>query len=172
MMKDRQQFTNSVGKFYTKALFYEQTLADKASVVYTLKDVDHKGFDSLKRLYMDMDDLTEYDFAIQHLANWEHWKLLCECTWFKPIVSLWREELHLRHAASALRQVKRIAATNENGSMAANKYLLEKGWQKNLDPVGRPSKEAIKKKAKEMVLTEQEIEEDHSRIFKLVSNKG
>ena len=167
-MKNHTLFHNSSGKFYTKALFYEQTLADKASVVYTLKDRDHKGYDSLYRLYMDYDDLTEYEFAHAHLGGWEHWKLLCECSWFKPYIARWREELHLRHAAMALRQVKRIASTNDNGSMAANRYLLEKGWEKNLNPVGRPTKEAIKRKAKEMVLTNEEIDKDHARIFKVV----
>jgi hypothetical protein len=164
-MTDRSKYVNAVGNRYTKAIFYEMTMADKGTVLFSLKDRDHKGFPSLYRLYMDHDDLTEYDFAMTHLDGWEHWKLLCDCTWFKPFVSRWREELHLRHAATALRQVKRIAGANENGSMAANKYLLEKGWQKNMDPVGRPTKDAIKRKAKEMVLTEEEIAEDHKRIF-------
>lgn len=162
---DRSKYVNSVGKRYTKSIFYEMTLADKSTVLFTLKDRAHKGYPSLYMLYMEQDDLTEYDFAMTHLEGWEHWKQLCECSWFKPIVSRWREELHLRQAAIALRQVKRIAGGVEAGSMAANRYLLEKGWQKNIDPVGRPSKEAIKRKAKEMVLTEQEINEDHKRIF-------
>lgn len=164
-MIDRTNFVNTTGGRYTKAMFYEMTLADKGTVLYTLKDREHKGFPSLYMLYMDMGDLTEYEFAMEYLDGWEHWKLLCECSWFKPFISRWREELHLRGAAIALRQVKRIAAANENGSMAANKYLLEKGWQKNISPVGRPTKEAIKRKAKEMVLTDKEIDEDHKRIF-------
>lgn len=164
-MTDHTKYVNAMGNRYTKAIFFEMTLADKGTVLFTLKDRDHQGYPSLYRLYMDFDDLTEYEFAMEYLEGWEHWKLLCECSWFKPFVNRWREELHLSHAASALRQVKRIAATNENGSMAANKYLLEKGWQKNIDPVGRPSKEAIKRKAKEMILTEKEVDEDHKRIF-------
>ena len=164
-MIDRAKFINSAGNRYTKGLFFEMTRADKGTVLYTLKDRDHKGFPSLYRLYMDKGDLTEYEFAMEYLEGWEHWCLLCDCNWFKPFVARWRDELHLRGAAIALRQVKRIAATNENGSMAANKYLLEKGWQKNINPVGRPTKEAIKRKAKEMVLTQDEIDEDHNRIF-------
>ncbi len=164
-MINREKFINDKGNRYTKGLFYEQTRADKGTVLYTLKDRNHKGFPSLYLLYMEQGDLTEYEFATTHLESWEHWCILCDCPWFKPFVARWREELHLRGAAIALRQVKRIAATNENGSMAANKYLLEKGWQKNIEPVGRPTKEAIKRKAKEMVLTQDEIDDDHNRIF-------
>ena len=164
-MTDRSKFVNSAGNRYTKSLFFEKTLADKGTVLYTLKDRDHKGFPSLYRLYMELNDLTEYEFANAYLDGWEHWGILCDIAWFRPLVARWREELHLRGAAIALRQVRRIASTNENGSMAANKYLLEKGWQKNIEPVGRPSKDAIKRKAKEMVLSQEEIDDDHNRIF-------
>jgi hypothetical protein len=167
-MKNPIQFANASGNFFTKALFYEQTLADKAFVVYTLKDQDHKGYPSLYRLYMECGDLTEYTFANQHLGGWAHWKMLCDCTWFKPIVTRWREELYLLNAAVALKQVQDLAGSNNPGAMTAAKYLLDKGWEKSKEGVGRPTKEAIKRKAKEMTITEEEIEADHARIFSIV----
>ncbi len=163
-MNNRAKYVNASGNRYTKAIFYELAV-DKSQVLYTLKDRDHKGFLSLYLLYMECGDLTEYTFANLYLEGWEHWKILCECSWFQPYVARWREELHLKHAALALIQVKRIAAGAETSSLTANKYLLEKGWKKTLEPVGRPTKEAIKRKAKEMVLTQEEINEDHKRIF-------
>lgn len=164
-MIDRSKFVNESGNRYTKGLFYEQTLADKSTVLYTLKDRDHKGYPSLYLLYMEEKDLTEYQFANKYLDGWEHWLQLCDCSWFEAFRDRWREELHLQGAAVALKQVQELAGSNNPGAMTAAKYLLEKGWRKKNDPVGRPSKEAIKKKAKEMLLTKDEIDSDHDRIF-------
>lgn len=49
--------------------------------VYTLKDEDYeyKGqmFPSLKRIYLEMADAGEYEFATTHLLGWSHCHLLC-----------------------------------------------------------------------------------------------
>ncbi len=162
---DKNLFMAPGGNRRTKALFYETSGTDKSHVLYTLKDYKYEGFPSLYELYMEGGDLTEYEFANFFLGGWEHWQQITQCSWFKPYVKRWREELHLQVSAVALRQIKRIASTNEPGSMTANKYLLEKGWTKNTDPVGRPSRAAIKKKAAEMVEDTARVDHDHARIF-------
>lgn len=169
-MGKSNKFRNDSGTRYTKALFYETTLADKSTVVYTLKDDDHEGFPSLYQLYMQCGDLTEYEFAKNYLDGWEHWEILTKCVWFAPYVERWRKELFLLVSAKALRNVQRIANDREaTGSMAANKYLLEKGWAKASDnKVGRPSKDAIKRKALEMMTDENLISDDYARMNKEV----
>jgi len=149
-------------------MFFEMTPADKSQVLYTLKNQDHQGFLSLYRLYMETGDPTEYRFAIAYLDGWEHWKQLSECNWFKPFVEKWREELQLRLASEALNRIISEAQSDRRESFAANKYLLEKGWQpKGADKVGRPSKEAIKHQAERMVQDRSRIELDFNRITAL-----
>jgi len=165
------KFTNESGTRYTRSLFYETTLADKASVVYTLKDQDHKGFKSLYRAYMDTQDLTEYQFATAYLADWQHWVILCELDWFKPYVTRWRQELELSLKAEALQRIIQEARSDRRESMSANKYLLEKGWEPKpttKDSVGRPSKEAIRAKAEEMFQDTKRINSDLNRLGGLI----
>src|SRR3990167_1337022 len=89
-------FKNASGARLTQALFYEETGADKSSVIYTLKDQDHEGFPSLYRLYIEMEDILEYEFANKYLDNWSHWEWLTQAGWFKPYVLRWRKELELK----------------------------------------------------------------------------
>lgn len=160
------KFTNDVGARLTKGLFFEMTLADKSSVLYTLKSQDHRGFPSLYRLYMEEMDPTEYRFAVRHLESWDHWKQLTACTWFKPHVEGWREELSLKLASEALTRIMQEAQSERKESFAANKYLLEKGWtpKSSSSPVGRPSKEAIKQAARRMVEDNSRLTDDWNRI--------
>jgi hypothetical protein len=159
------RYTNKSGTRLTKALFYETTLEDKSSVVYTLKNEDHKGFTSLYRLYMEMSDPTEYRFATSCLADWEHWTQLCECTWFESYRDRWRQELNLKITSEALARILTEAGSDRREAFSANKYLLEKGWvPKDKDPVGRPSKEAIRRKANEIVFDNSRLIGDAERI--------
>jgi hypothetical protein len=154
-----------------KGIFYEMTLSDKSSVVYTLKDQDHEGYPSLYRLYMETNDPTEWRFAQEHLDGWEHWEMLCETTWFKPYAQRWRKELELRMKSQALARIMSESKTASKESFQANKYLLEKGWepkegqhQSNRPGRGRPSKDEINKAAKEIAHNQSRLEEDFQRL--------
>lgn len=152
-MDHKNKFRNNTNSRYTKALFYEMTLADsKSTVLYTLKDEDHKSYPSLYRLYMEMDDLTEYEFANTYLDGWEHWQMLCKSDWFSPYVTRWREELELRTKAQALREIKKEAESGTKNSYSANKVLLEGGWKKDAEKStskrGRPTKDEVNKEAR------------------------
>ena len=159
------KFTNESGARLTKGLFYETTYADKATCVYTLKNDDHKGFPSLYKLYMAEDDPKEYRFVQKHLADWEHWVQLCDLVWFQPYVRRWRTELQLKLESEALYNIITESRSGRKESFAANKYLLEKGWSdKGKDPVGRPSKEQIKRQAERMVTDNSRVLEDFNRL--------
>lgn len=154
----------------TRALFYEVAGEDKSGVIYTLKDRDHivdgNVLPSLYRLYMEMEDLTEYEFANKYLDGWEHWKMIDDAYWMKDIVKRWREELYLKIAARALNGIKTISRTNTRDAMAAQRYLIEKGWipKDEKEKRGRPSKEDIKKEAQRQVLNDRQLKEDMDRI--------
>jgi hypothetical protein len=163
----KNPFKNTMGTRYLKGLFYETTLQDKSSVVYTLKDQDHLGYVSLYRLYTEADDPTEYKFATQHLDGWEHWEALCQCSWFKPYLDRWRRELETRLRARALLEIRAVANDPDHpSSYHANKYLLDGSWKPTGESKrGRPTKEAIKKEAALQASNEQQITSDFERII-------
>lgn len=164
---ETNQFRIHTGQRLLLGLFYEKTGADKSTVVYTLKDRDHEGFISLYRLYMEMDDVTEYHFAVSCLDSWDHWETLCRCSWFKPYVKRWRHELEVRTKARALMAIK-IAAKDPDAkeSYQANKFLISGGWKDKSQGrgAGRPSKEDIQKEAHRLAEDSRSIEEDFQRI--------
>ena len=179
-LEERSKFRTSSNTRYLKGLFFEQTLADKSSVVYTLKDWDHSVvrddaggeattmvFPSLYRLYMEMEDLTEYEFANKYLDGWEHWEMLCGCEWFKPFVERWRKELTLKIQAQALRALRAESMSSSKNAFAANKFLVDKGWVDKSEATakrGRPSKDEVKKAADAIASHERRLEEDFTRL--------
>lgn len=152
---------------YLRALFWEEA-PDKSTVLYTLKDRDHKGYPSLYRLYMEMQDLTEISFARKYFESWEHWQMVCQCEWFIPYITRWREELELETRAMALAAIKDEAMSTSKNSFQANKFLLQGGWKKE-DPQepkrrGRPSKEDINKAADKLAKGDTRLIEDFKRL--------
>jgi hypothetical protein len=165
------EFRIHTGQRKLKALFFETTLSDKTGVVYTLKDRDHEGFPSLYRLYMETDDPTEYTFAVQNLDGWDHWEMLCECTWFKPYISRWRRELEIRAKARALNKIKALADNPDaKESYQANKLLLAGGWKEDnrRRGAGRPSKEEISSAAKQIAQDANSLNDDLLRVQGLI----
>jgi len=157
------------GVRYLEGLFYEKNRMEaRQGCHYTLKDRDHQGFESLYRLYMEMEDLTEWEFANTYLDGWEHWELLTKCTWFKPFAERWRKELELKIRGRALLQIRLEAAIEDAKTQySANKLLLEAGWKDKETPAqkrGRPSKEEIKKEADYQAESIQRLKTDSKRI--------
>ena len=140
------KFRSSIGSRYLKGLFYEEgSPLNKDSFLYTLKDKDTKGYPSLYRLYMEKEDLTEWEFANEYLDGFEHWEMLCACNWFKPYVERWRRELELKLRARALSAIRDEATSESKNSYYANKFLLEGGWKEKSSTSndrgrGRPKK--------------------------------
>jgi len=146
-------------------MFYELCGSDKTYVLYTLKDWDHEGYPSLYRLYMEENDPTEYRFATKYLDGWEHWETLSSQAYFQPYVERWRKELELRFKSQALARIMSESKTSGRESFAANKYLLEKGWEpKATAKRGRPSKEEIKQAAHDELSISKRLDEDLERI--------
>lgn len=164
-------FKNASGAQYLRGLFYETTLADKSTVVYTLKNEDHLGYRSLYRMYMESGDLTEYKFAVQALDGWDHWEALTQCSWFKPYIDAWRRELEIKVRSQALAKISAMASTVTSEkllplSFQANKYLLDGGWKTGDNrKAGRPSKQAIKEEATRIASVDKQLTADFDRIM-------
>jgi hypothetical protein len=149
-----------------RGLFYETTLANKSTVVYTLKDEDHEGYPSLRRLYFSVDDPTEYEFAVTFLDGVDHWEQLQNASWFKPYLTMWRKEKELKFKSGLLAKVIKDSRSQTTSSMASTRYLLEKGWDrpKENNTKGRPTKADIAKAAHEQFTAMTQIEDDFERI--------
>ena len=153
---------------WTKALFFETTGVDKSTVLYTLKDVDHKGFPSFYRLYMEIDDPTEWEVSQQLVDGWDHWEMLCRSAWFQPYIKRWRKELELRFKSKALYRIRQEAkVSNGRDSLASNKYLLEKGWEAKEGQRkgrGRPTRDEINQAAHDLARASNQLSDDFERL--------
>lgn len=166
------KYKGPTGSYLLRALFFEETNADKSTVLYTLKREDHLydgiTYPSLYRLYMETDDPTEWQFANRYFHGFEHWERICECTWFKEHIAQWRKELELKLKSEALVRIKAAAKTNgSKDTLSANRFLIDKGWEPKEGQQakrGRPTKEDIRKAASEALSEDKRISEDMSRL--------
>lgn len=141
---DKNLLIDTMGRPLTQSLFLEVGYNTQFAI-YTLKDNDfhYKGKDypSLKRLFLEHEDPTEYDFANTYLLGWNHWKRLNDNKMLQDHFEEWRQELELKIRSQAVRDVMSICSENSQGSFQAAKWLADKGWDKR--GPGRPSKDEV-----------------------------
>jgi hypothetical protein len=155
-----------------KALFYEQ-VGHQDSVSYTLKDEDHKvdndlSYPSLYRLYMELEDVVEWEFAHKYLSGWAHWQELCNSPFFKPYIERWRKELELKLKTRFLKDIEAESKSSSKNAYYASKYLVEyldKHYAEKNER-GRPSKKEIARKLEEEVRQTTNMKDDWERIQK------
>lgn len=161
MKVDKSKFKDTQGRPLTQSLFLEPNY-NTDYAVYTLdgEDKTYKGvvYPSLKRLYLAMEDPTEYDFATTYLIDWPHWKRLCSNAIILRHVEEWREEMELKIRSIGVKQMLDMSADNAQ----AAKWLAEKGWDKN--GAGRPRKEVREKERNIQDKLEEEFGADIIRL--------
>ena len=161
MTYERSDFTDARGRYLTLSLFLE--IEYKEEALYTLKDYDHeyngKIYPSLKKLYLEVGDPTEYQFATKHLAGWDHWQKIIGNKILLQEVEKWRTELEMKLRSEAVRT---IYGQSRKGSVTAAKWLAERGWDDR--PAGRPSKAEIEKQTKIIQDVQNEFEQDYARL--------
>lgn len=138
MKIDKTKFKDSLGRYITQGLFLEPQL-DQTFAIFTLQGEDrvYKGqtYISLKKLYLEMADPIEYEFATTYLYDWDHWKKMEGNANLLYQISKWREELELKLASEGFRAILDQSEDNYQ----ASKWLAERGWSKR--GAGRPKKE-------------------------------
>lgn len=162
-------FKDSTGNWLTQALFYELSYMRPDYVQFTLKDQDievelngvTKTLPSIKRLFVESGDPTEYVFATTVLGGWQHWKKICKGNKaLAPHIEEWREELEVSLRSQGVRQLAEHAR-GEKG-MQASKWLAEKGWEEKKR--GAPSKDEKARELKIQTKITEEVEDDLARI--------
>jgi hypothetical protein len=164
MKIDKSKLKDSSGRPLTQSLFLENGYQTEFAI-YTLKDDDHKHkngvtYPSLKKLFLEMEDVTEYEFANEYLLGWSHWKRLNKNKLMTKHFEEWREELELRLRAQGIRAI--IDQSADDKGFQAAKYLAEKGWDKR--PAGRPSKNEQLKEERMQVRMDDEFKGDIARM--------
>lgn len=139
MKIDKTKFKDSMGRPLTQSLFLEFGY-NVEFAYYTIDDEDktYEGriYPSLKKLYLNMADPIEYEFATTYLLGWNHWEKMQGNKMIMHHIEEWRKELDLKLRSEAFRMI--VDASEDNYQAA--KFLSEKGWEKN--SVGRPKKKA------------------------------
>ena len=159
-------FKDPISKNYiTQSLFFE-TARNKDFIMFTLKDEDYQpeGYEfklpSLKKLYMQCADPTEYIFATTYLGGWEHWQRIYNNKLFTEMIDNWRYELELSIRSQALRQV--VDFSNTDKGFQAAKLLMEGGWKDKKR--GAPSKQEKARELKMQSDMAAQINDDLERL--------
>ena len=151
---DRNVLRNLSGagrKFKTISCFYE-TNANEATepAPYYLGSLDVPGKVSVRQIYMDAGDLSDYTFAMELVGVWEHWEAIRDSSWFKPYHERYRAELEAKIRSQA---IARYAEAAKKGEPTALKWFADKAWTKGSDEgrgKGRPSKAEKERRLNEM----------------------
>lgn len=163
MVVDKTKMLDTSGRPITQGLFLEMGYSEFS--LYTFKDNDHeyKGtvYPSIKKIYLEMEDTTEYEFANTYFLGWKHWQRICENKMLRAHIDEWREELELKLRARAIKQMMDLATT---GSYQASKWLADRGW--DVRAAGRPSKAEKQKLAAINERVSNEYGADIHRLFK------
>lgn len=162
---DKSVFKDKMGRYITQGLFIDFKY-DETYAVYTLEDEDkeYKGhlYPSLKRLYLEMMDVTEYDFANKYLFGWEHWLAIKNNKQLYERIERWQEELEIKVRA---RGVKSLLELSDGKNFNAAKWVADGNWQQKR---GRPSKEEKERDRKIRERAMDEAVEEAARILPFV----
>lgn len=152
------KFRNINGKYKTADLFTEHNKYGEP--LYSLKE--------LKKVYLTYEDITEYDFAVDHFEDYAHWEEIAKSATLKDEIEQWRKELVLKIKARALKGIIRDAV--KDNKFECNKFLLSNGWIDKTESTskrGRPTKEEIKQELHRQAETEKDLMDDLNRIKEL-----
>lgn len=160
MKIDKSKFKDSMGRPLTQSLFLEPNYNEFAYYTLSGEDKTYQGkvYPSLKRLYLECMDPTEYEFATTYLIDWPHWKRLCSNAIIMRHIEEWREELDLKIRSESVRMMQDLSEDNAQ----AAKWLAERGWDKK--GAGRPKKEQQISERYQQDLLEKEYSADVARL--------
>ena len=159
----KSDMKDKMGRAMTQGLFLEFNY-DPEFAIFTFdgEDKEYKGkhYVSLKKLFLETEDPTEYIFANLYLVDWDHWQKLNANKILRKHFDKWRNELELSIRATAIRGI--IDNSDGEKGFQASKWLADRGWDKRA--AGRPSKDEL---AKNTAINEQiadEYAQDSARL--------
>lgn len=159
------KYKDDQGRFLTRALFFETSgiagTRDKYPPPFTLKEDDYKDYKSLRKIYLEYEDPTEYSFAIEVFGSWDHWQRLLNTEWFIPHIEDWRLELETKMESKGIKRMVELAKKDDKGVSA--KWLASKGWKTGSNR-GRPSNAEVQGERKRQARSSKDTLEDAERL--------
>lgn len=156
-------FKDVMGRLRTQSLFQE--FKDPGyPAFFTLREEDYTDQDgntyvSLRRLYMEAEDPTEYAFAQRAFGSWRHWDRIRHLQWFRPHWEDWKAELDIRLRSAG---VEALISEARAGSVPAARFLAQGEYRPKKR--GRPSSEEVLGERKRMAAEQADLDEDAERI--------
>lgn len=154
------------GAALTQGLFLETSYGNTENIMYTLKPRDHmykgKMLPSIKRLYLEMEDPTEYFFAYEYFLDWEHWLRIKKNKLIAAHMKGWEAELEVRARALGVKALFDLALDGEKPNYQASQFLAKGGWTER--SAGRPTKEAVQRETKIQARIKEEFGSDLTRL--------
>lgn len=170
MIPERAVFLDSMGRLRTQSLFYEFK-TEGYTPIFTLKEEDWTDPDgndliSLRRIYIESLDPTEYLFSQRAFGSWKHWTRLRTLNWFSPFYDEWKVELDARLRSLGTRALLELSqGTALASNPAAARYLANgEYWHKSGPKRGRPTREEVEGERKRIAEFKEELADDANRI--------
>lgn len=156
------RFKDSQGKWLTQSLFLEFNYNEDALFTLDDQDKEYKGklYTSLKRVYLEEEDTTEYLFANKYFGGWNHWKRLRGNKAISKHIDEAKDELELKLRSQGIKQI--IEHSKGDKGYQAAKWLADHGWDTR--KAGRPSKSEVKGQLAQMAKEEDEYSADILRL--------
>lgn len=150
---------------------------------FTLKETCYNGYPSLKEVFLNFEDPTEYEFATSVFGSWDLWETLCnDFKHTKDIIAKWRRELDIRMRAKGISRIKDLSdnSPNDNIALSASKFLAEAGWDsskgsgtgKGSKGRGRPSKEELEGELRRRAEEEAKVRAQAELVLVGASSEG
>lgn len=164
--KTEPPYKGQNGAWLSVALFYEMSrdLPQERRIMEPVFSFEERpGYVWCRKTFVELMDVTGYEWAMKYLNSWEHFERLLQSDWFFSEYQKWCDEVKANLKAAALKRISVISATSENEAqaLAASRYLAEGGWERTR---GRPSKNELKGEMKRLVEKVSHTDEDMQRI--------
>jgi hypothetical protein len=121
------------GSIRTKSLMADIIYEDSKyePVYYMRHEKSDDKYISLKEVYMQIADPTEYQFATLCFYNYQQWGTICLTPWAVNVVAQWREELQIKLRSEAVKEIFTMTIdpeVKETSRLQALKWLADHGF--------------------------------------------
>lgn len=146
--KKRDKFKGLGAKWLTEGLFLESTQNGEEACLYTLQPWDRRKngifYPSIHKLFVEMGDVSEWNFAQHYFDGYQHWLLIKSKPFFKEYYEKMTEELHAKLQHQSIEKMMEQMHEGK-ASQATLQYLANKGFIDKA-AVGKPKRKRAPRK--------------------------
>ena len=166
----KNKFKDVLNRWRTQSLFIDtqqQWNQEEYPPMYTLQSDDFEGYPSMRRLYLEENDPTEYSVAAKYFGGWEHWLHMKSLAWFEKHRTRWAEELEIKMQSEAVHKLVELSKDSKS-AMSATNAIINKVWKEKTR--GRPNKDEVERQKRIAVGITKTLDDDF-KMLKLDERK-